>query len=58
MLAHEVVQPVLVQKLSGAYPRLETHVALWLLQQIFLIAGPHMRTREVSYATQRRAYGL
>src|SRR4030095_13571750 len=32
--ASEVIQPVLVQKLSGAYPRLAPKVALWLSQRI------------------------
>jgi hypothetical protein len=32
---------------------LEAKVALWLLQRIFLIAGPRIRTREVPYAAHR-----
>jgi hypothetical protein len=58
--APEVVQPVLAQKLSDACPLLDMKVALalGLLQQISLIAGPRHKTPEVPYAAQRRAYGL
>ena len=43
--APEVVQPVLVQKLSGACPRPRHEGRLWLLQRISLIAGPRHKTR-------------
>jgi hypothetical protein len=56
--APEILQPVLVQKLSGACPLFYMKVALGLLQRISLIAGPRHKTREVPYAAQRRAYGL
>ena len=55
--APEVIQPVLVQKLSDACPCLDTKVALAIAAD-FLIAGPRHKTREVPYAAQRRAYGL
>jgi hypothetical protein len=48
---------MLEQKFLSLSP-LETKVVLWLLKRICLIAGPRIRTREVPYAAQPRAYGL
>jgi hypothetical protein len=48
--APEVVQSVLAQKLSDAYPLLDMKVALGLLQRISFIAGPRHKIREVPYA--------